>query len=140
MLAVPDGRTDVVVGDAFGNLAVPWHLATTEWTEEVKRVLKPGGLYALNVIDLGTLELLRAEAATLRETFDHVRLVTFGTDEEAEGGNGVLLASDRPIPGRALYEGEGVTSLSEETVESFAGGSEILRDDFAPADQLLTTP
>jgi MFS family permease len=140
MLSRPDHSADVVVGDAFGNYAVPWHLATTEWTGEVKRVLKPNGLYALNVIDLGTLELLRAEAATVLDAFDHVRLVTFGSDEEALGGNGVLLASDRKIPDRALLEYEGVTGLSEATLESFAAGAEILHDDFAPTDQLLTTP
>jgi MFS family permease len=140
MLSRPDDSADVVVGDAFGNYAVPWHLATTEWTEEVKRVLKPNGLYALNVIDLGTLELLRAEAATVLDSFDHVRLVSFGEDEEVLGGNGVLLASDRPIPDRVLLEYEGVTGLSETTLESFAAGAETLHDDFAPTDQLLTTP
>ena len=81
MLAVPSHSADVVVGDAFGNLAVPWHLATTEWAEEVKRVLKPGGLYALNVIDLPPLDLQRAEAATLLDAFDHARIVTYGAEE-----------------------------------------------------------
>ena len=28
----PTGSADVVVGDAFGGRAVPWHLATVEWT------------------------------------------------------------------------------------------------------------
>lgn len=140
MLDVPDKSADVVVGDAFGTYAVPWHLATTEWVEEIERVLKPNGLYALNVIDLGTLELMRAEAATVLDAFNHVRMVSFGSDEEALGGNGVLLASDRKIPDRALLEYEGVTGLSEATLESFATGSDVLRDDFAPADQLLTPP
>jgi spermidine synthase len=140
MLSRPEDSADVVVGDAFGNLSVPWHLATVEWGEEVKRVLKPDGLYALNVIDVGGLELLRAEAATLLETFDHVRMVSYGEDEKAIGGNSVLFASDRQIPDRALLEYEGITGLSEATLESFAAGAEVLRDNFAPADQLLTTP
>jgi spermidine synthase len=140
MLDLADDSADVVVGDAFGNYSVPWHLATTEWVEEVRRVLKPGGLYALNVIDLEQLELLRAEAATVLDSFAHVRLVTFGAPGELFGGNGVLLASDRPIPDRALLDNEISTGLEQAQLEAFAADAEILRDDFAPADQLLTPP
>jgi MFS family permease len=140
MLDVPDNSAQVVVTDAFGNLSVPWHLATTEWAEEVQRVLEPGGLYALNVIDLGPLDLQRAEAATLLDSFQHVRMVTFGSDGIARGGNAVLLASDRPIPDRAMFENEFTLEMSEESLEDFAADADVLRDDYAPADQLLTTP
>jgi SAM-dependent methyltransferase len=140
MLDIPDGSADVVVGDAFGSYSVPWHLATTEWVEEVKRVLKPGGLYALNVIDVEGLELLRAEAATVLDNFEHVRMVTFGIPGELFGGNAVLLASDRPIPDRALLDNEISVGFEQARLESFAADAEILRDDFAPADQLLTPP
>ncbi len=140
MLDIGSDSADVVVGDAFGNVSVPWHLATAEWTEEVKRVLKPRGLYALNVIDRNEFELQRAEAATLLDAFADVRLVTFGEEEHPLGGNAVLLASDRKIPETAMSEYEYVTSLSSNEVESFADGSEVLRDDYAPADQLLDAP
>lgn len=140
MLDVADDSADVVVGDAFGQLAVPWHLATVEWTEEVRRVLKPGGLYALNLIDLLPGDLLRAEAATLLDVFEHVRIVTFGVQERIAGGNAVLLASDRPIPDAAGSNNRIATTLSAAETESFAEDGEVLRDDYAPADQLLTTP
>lgn len=138
MLDVADSSADVVVGDAFGNLAVPWHLATAEWTEEVKRVLEPNGLYALNAIDLSPFDLQRAVAATLLDAFDHVRIVTFGSLGRPYGGNAVLLASDRKIPDAATTTGKEVTSMSESEVETFAADAEVLRDDYAPADQLLT--
>jgi spermidine synthase len=140
MLDVEAGSADIVVGDAFGNHAVPWHLATAEWADEVKRVLKPGGLYALNVIDSLPLDLLRAEAATLLDAFADVRLVTFGIEERAFGGNAVLLASDQPIPEAAGFRSREVTTVSYDEVQSFAEDAEVLRDDFAPADQLLTSP
>ncbi len=140
MLDVETESADVVVGDAFGNLSVPWHLATTEWAAEVKRVLRPGGLYALNVIDQPPLDLQRAEVATLLDSFRHVRVVTFGIEEHPLGGNAVLLASDRTIPESALTSNRVATFLSPREVESFAADAQILRDDYAPADQLMTTP
>ena len=140
MLDVADDSADVVIGDAFGNLSVPWHLATAEWTDEVKRVLKPNGLYALNVIDEGPMDLLRAEANTLLDAFDQVRIVTYGESERPTGSNAVILASDRPIPRAAATETEFTTTLSQPAVEAFAGDAQVLRDDYAPADQLLSTP
>jgi MFS family permease len=140
VLDVASGSVDVIVGDAFGNLSVPWHLATAEWTDEVKRVLEPGGLYALNVIDAPPLDLQRAETATLLDAFDDVRIVTFGALERPIGGNAILLASDRKIPDAAGTSNRFATTLSSGEVESFAEDAEVLRDDYAPADQLLTTP
>jgi spermidine synthase len=140
MLDVPTDSADVVVGDAFGYYAVPWHLTTDEWTEEVKRVLKPGGLYAVNVIDYLPLNLQRAETATLLDVFDHVRIVTFGAEEHPLGGNAVLLASDASIPPGAISENRITTSLNPHEVESFAASGRVLRDEYAPVDQLLTSP
>ena len=98
-ITMRDRRTrsaDVVVGDAFGGRAVPWHLATTEWAREVRRVLRPGGLYALNVIDNGDLRLMRAEAATLLEVFADVRLVARpGPGRRQPGAAGLRSATAR---------------------------------------------
>jgi hypothetical protein len=125
----PAASADVVVGDAFGNRAVPWHLTTTEFVADVRRVLRPGGLYALNVIDYQPLGLVRAEAATLLEAFGEVALVT----QRRPGGNFVFLASDRVPPTPA-----GARVLDRAAVERLAAGADPLRDDDAPADQLLT--
>jgi spermidine synthase len=135
----PVASADVVIGDAFGNYAVPWHLATGEWVAEVRRVLRPDGLYALNVIDYPPLDLLRAEAATLLEAFADVRLVAHPDwHRRPAGGNAVLLASDRPLPRGAGSDAEGAITLTRRQVVRFAAGAESLRDDYAPADQLLT--
>ena len=40
--------SDLVVGDAFGHLVVPWHLATREMAADISRTLREGGIYAQN--------------------------------------------------------------------------------------------
>jgi spermidine synthase len=139
MLDVESDSADVVVGDAFSNHSVPWQLTTKEWIAEVKRVLKPGGLYTMNLIDERPLEMLKAESATLLDAFTDVRLITFaGQGGGPLGGNAVLIASDRSLPKAAQSNAEGATTYVRPDVESIARGAEPLRDDYAPVDQLLT--
>lgn len=134
----PAGSADLVVGDAFSSRAVPWHLATAEWVEDVRRVLRPGGLYAINVIDHDPLKLLRGEAATLLEAFTDVRLVAHPGPNGPAGGNFVLLASDRRRAPGASSTARGAETLDRPDVERLAAGADPLTDDDAPADQLLS--
>ena len=86
----PARSADVVVGDAFGGRAVPWHLATREWARAGAPGPAPGGVYALNVIDQGGLRLMRAEAATLLDVFADVRLIARPGLARREPGPGGL--------------------------------------------------
>ena len=129
----PDDSADLVVGDAFGGRAVPWHLTTREFLEDVDRVMRPGALYAMNLIDRGGLKLVRAEAATLLEVFEHVAVIS---GNEATSGNHVLVASARPVR-ELLPEDPALTVREGADVVRFAAGADVLRDDHAPADQLL---
>ena len=135
---LPAGSADLVVGDAFSSRSVPWHLATAEWVEQVRRVLRPGGLYAVNMIDQEPLGLLRAEAATLLAAFADVRLVARAGPDGPAGGNLVLLASDRRLAPGARSTARGAETLDRADVERIAAGAEPLTDDYAPADQLLS--
>ncbi len=140
-----DATYDLVVGDAFGGLAVPWHLTTRELLRDVRRVLRPGGLYVANVIDYPPLAFARAELATLRDTFGHVALVGQPSRVTGQdGGNVMLLASDTPIPAQAM---EAVNRARGDTdvvitdaaaIDAFIGDAPVLTDDFAPVDQLST--
>src|SRR5918912_1961248 len=47
--AQPAAGYDLVVGDAFGHLVVPWHLATREMVAGVAGVLRANGVYTQNV-------------------------------------------------------------------------------------------
>lgn len=142
MLDLPSESADVVVGDAFSGYTVPWQLTTVEWLREVERVLKPGGVYTVNLIDFEPLEFVAAEEATFLEAFDHVQLAArVGEEGRPLGGNLVLTGSDRRLPplvaSRAVGA-EGVGTFTQPVVEELALGAEPLRDDFAPVDQLRT--
>jgi MFS family permease len=135
----PSGDQDLVIGDAFGHLVVPWHLTTREFVADVHRVLRPDGVFALNVIDRPSRRLIRAEVATVASVFANVLLIA---PPSAIGGetssNFVVLASDRSLPIDALRGRlSGVTVLSGADLNRFADHARVLTDDYAPVDQLL---
>jgi hypothetical protein len=141
------GQHDVVIGDAFGGVAVPWHLATREFTVKVRDRLRPGGVYTLNLIDYGPRDFLRAEVATVAAVFEHVGVLgrpgSFDDDGRGRGGNYVLLASDEPLPTEAILaantrRGRTDELLTGAALARFVADAPVLTDDRAPVDQLLT--
>ena len=109
---------------------------------EVRRVLRPGGVYVLNLIDHPPLRFARAQVATLLAAFDDVALVN-GPGEVlgVDGGNLVVVASDAGLDVAGLtaagrVDRRSVSSRGE--LERFAAGAPLLTDDDAPVDQLLT--
>jgi spermidine synthase len=143
---------DLVVGDAFGHLAVPWHLTTREFVADIRRVLRPGGAYALNMIDYPPDRLIRAELATIAAVFEHVALVAPAKAIAGTvGSNFVVLASEQPLPLDTLRRQlaaldllnqwvDPTTVLDGATLSSYVGDAPLLTDDYAPVDQLLTRP
>lgn len=141
----PRGVYDVVVGDAFGGLAVPWHLTTVEFLEQVRGRLEPGGVYVMNLIDFPPLGFARAEVATLREVFDHVAVLAPPARLAGRaGGNFVLVASDRPVNlagilARNADRGDDEAALvGDRQLTRFVDRAPVLTDAYAPVDQLLT--
>jgi spermidine synthase len=141
---VPGSSRDLIVGDAFGGVSVPWHLTTVEYVEEVRRVLRPDGVYAVNIIDFYPLGFARAELATLRRVFDHVALAADAYTLSGQGGgNLVAIASDSPVDKRTIdraFEKKQVAwdVIDGDRLTKWIGGAAVLTDDYAPVDQLLT--
>jgi MFS family permease len=148
-ITVQDGRLgvrseatdsrDVVIMDAFGGLSVPWHLTTRELVADVRRVLRPDGVYLVNVIDHGKELFAKAEIKTLQAEFPHV-LAIARPDEfgDASGGNFVLVASDRQIDLTKLRATVAPGNEVRDDLTGFVGDAPVLTDDYAPVDQLLT--
>jgi spermidine synthase len=137
---------DLVIGDAFGHLAVPWHLTTREFVTDVRRVLRDGGVYALNVIDFPPVRLVRAELATVMAVFEHVALIAPQQALDGRtGSNFLVVASTKPLPVEVLRVGVSVvprpaTLLDGDALLQWRGNPRVLTDDFAPVDQLLGRP
>jgi spermidine synthase len=144
--AEPTSRYDLVVGDAFGGVAVPWHLTTREFIKDIRDVLTPRGSYIVNMIDFPPTDFVRAEIATLGEVFDHVVLIApVELVDRSSGGNFIVVASDAPIDesaiDRRIVARRGNERLySGADLADFVGGARPLTDDHAPVDQLLTPP
>jgi spermidine synthase len=131
---------DVIVGDAFGGVAVPWHLATREFTADLGALLTDEGLYLLNVIDHGPRDFLRAEVATVADVFAHVAVLTRRGEP---GGNHVVIASHAPLPLDRIVAANGLRRrddvvIAGDALARLVGDARVLTDDRAPVDQLLT--
>jgi spermidine synthase len=146
LAAEPAGRYDLVIGDAFSGVVVPWHLVTVEFVEEIRRAMTPDGIYVLNLIDHPPLAFARAEVATLRREFAHVAVIAPpALFAEAAGGNIVVVASSAPFDAGAIQarnhaRGDDDLVVSNDTaLDAFVTSAPVLTDDYAPVDQLLAT-
>lgn len=147
---IESNSADVVVGDAFGSRAVPFHLATEEFLTDVERVVRRDGIYVANVIDGSRQEFLRAETATISEVFAHVALIRGPGIVQGRNGNSVVVASQSPLDLESLSErlssdedpssDSGVVGdlLIGAELDAYLDGATILTDDFAPVDQLIS--
>ena len=137
-------KYDVVFGDAFHDLAVPWHLTTKEFAQTVRARLDPSGVYLINMIDVfDSGRFLRAYVDTLREVFPHVQVLSMMPRQDDQQNTFLIMASmreqvwrdPRDAYGRPIsvvvYDGASMQELRRRT-EAI-----ILRDDFAPVEHLL---
>ncbi len=135
---------DVIIGDAFSDIAVPQHLVTREFFELVSSRLTPGGSYLMNVVDFeDRLAVLGALVRTLRRVFPVVEVWTVkASPEPGQRMVFVLAAGEQPTraasfavpaPDRTVFG-----ALETGLVQQIAGrDSLILTDDFAPIDRLM---
>lgn len=142
VLATDDAALDLLVVDAFVGLVAPHALSTREFVAQVRRVLRPGGLYAMNLIDVEPLELARAMAAGMLQHFPEVALIADpAVLEHRTSGNVLLVASDRPLPPEALGRSlaRDASQWEARTGRALAGmvqGHPPLTDDEPPKHQL----
>ena len=141
---------DVIYGDAFNDLSIPYHLTTVEFHRMLYDHLSDDGVYLANVIDdYESGEMLRAFINTMGEVFPHIYLVRWGRYDPGEIETIVAVGAKRPLDldylddierskqtfGRVL----GSTAVDQEELAAYrrAGRRVILTDDYAPVEQLV---
>ena len=143
-------RYDLVYGDAFNDLSIPFHLTTVEFNRIVANRLKPDGVYLTNIIDkFDGGEFLKAEVNALRAAFPHVYV--FGRGDRFapfDRNTYVVMAGKQPLD-RAAFDAIAsrdeaavrTTVLPEDRLNAYlvSGRAITLTDDFVPVDQLLAS-
>ena len=143
------GSYDIVIGDAFNDVSVPYHLTTREFNEQVKGLLTDDGVYVVNVVDkFHSGGFLRAVVTTLRASFPHVYLLADSKDfEEDNRFTFVVAGAMQPFTYADVYfasheaqRGDPeLTVMPQDELDEWlaAKHSILLRDDYVPVDNLL---
>jgi predicted membrane-bound spermidine synthase len=144
-LAAREDRYDVVIGDAFTDIAVPQHLVTEEFFRLVASRLRDDGVYLMNVIDhMDRLDALASIIRTLRAVFPVVEVWVerrpTGPDERMIF---VVLAGATPTA-QSVFSTKApgpfeFARLSARWTERTLARREavLLTDDYAPIDRLM---
>ena len=139
-------KYSLVLGDAFNDFSVPYHLTTREFNDLVRAHMTDDGIYVLNIIDGNELPFLGAFMRTLRATFPYIYLVPNNRSLKIIRNTYVVLASLAPIDIdrlRAFDGGDDWKNINDwlvtqaELDEITSNGNFILSDDYVPADNLL---
>lgn len=132
------GSYDGVFIDAYqGVMAIPFHLTTREFFEEVRGALAPGGVVGMNIIGRVDEErgLLCAMAQTLSAVFPVVRLHPI---HGPKGGLQNVIVAASPDAGADLAKVLVGTAFSQgyDAAALACRPGQVLTDDHAPAEWL----
>jgi spermidine synthase len=116
---------DAVASDVFVGPYVPEHLGTLEALEDVRRVLRPGGVYVANLIDEAPLRRARRQLATIAAVFGTPTLIAERAVLAGRRAGNLVVAAGRMLPARIAL---GTDVLAGEAAELWSGGARVLRD------------
>ena len=138
-----DRKYDVIVGDVFNDVIVPYHLLTREYVELIRSRLTEQGIYVLNVVDVPEDPLLlKSMYKTLKSEFAHVDLwIESGQSSVKRYTYVVSARNSAPMPEK-LVAGKGFKrSWDNITQHVISHGTPLadiplLTDDYAPVERL----
>lgn len=132
----PEQKYDVIFGDVFNDLSVPYHLTTKEFAQLVRQRLNENGLYVLNVVDeKPNGRFLGAMTRTMEEVFPYVYALPGGANKEGRGPQLVVGAFEE-IPWMT-WEQHPSTPKFDVLPMEVKGDYPVLTDSYVPTDQLL---
>jgi spermidine synthase len=145
------GKYDFVFGDAFNDLSVPYHLTTLEFTKQLRGLMKPNGLFLVNLIDSFKKGIfLPSYLRTLEEVFGkgNVHLITYSENYDNLGiSTFVIVASPKKLDMEDFtatirkQEGNGMLCfvMPPERLQQYLSERPgfVLTDDYVPVDNLI---
>jgi predicted membrane-bound spermidine synthase len=138
-------KYDVIIGDAFTDIAVPEHLITVEFFELVNQRLKADGVFLMNFMDnVERLDAFSAVAVSLQSVFKNVEVWTEASSpQKGERRVFVFLASDKKSDFNSIRlrvpEDTRFSVLDETFISSIIErkSPKLLTDDHAPLAYLM---
>jgi spermidine synthase len=134
--AEPAASYDLVLTDVYQAAQMPANVASFEFATQVARVLRPHGLYTVNLTDLPPLGHSRVQAATLRAVFPDVCLIAGRAMLRGRRYGNIVLAAAREagrlpvarLTARALRDPVAGVVLHGAALDRFVANAQPLRD------------
>jgi spermidine synthase len=144
-------KYDVIFIDAYNDLSIPYHLTTKEFAQQLKRILNTNGILLTNIIDnFQKGSFLPSYMRTLQQVFgeNNVHLISISPEFDKIAtstfivltGKDDLNIADFETFVRKYVSGEKSSSVvPDNMVDEFMrkNYSVVLRDDYAPVDNLI---
>ncbi|MEW6142892.1 MAG: fused MFS/spermidine synthase [Chloroflexota bacterium] len=146
---VSQQKYDIVIGDVFNDYATPYHLTTLEFDQALKEVMKPDGVYLLNIIDqYKDGRYMPSMIHTLQQVFRNIYLFSVVPSWDWPGrATFVIAATDRELDFNAYqaFVTEGGTKQAQgnmhnpAALEMYLAERQpiLLTDDHVPTDILM---
>ena len=142
----PPRSFDVIVTDAFHDIAIPYHLVTLEYARLAREKLKPGGLFTTNVVDaFPDPKMVKSLVKTLGHVFPEVDVWVDRIPQQPERLTYVISASDRKIGADLLEASSGLRRswfrINEPLEKTGTAMSElpVFSDDFVPVERMISS-
>jgi spermidine synthase len=149
LVAANAGQYDLVIGDAFNDLSIPYHLTTLEFDQQIKQALKPGGFYLALVIDkMVGGKFIPAYTSTLLQVWPAVQVLADGDPWQSSAPSTyVVAAGDAAVAPDRLATVHGQAGNGAVVTHIMPGDqmrewldaaqAPVLTDDYAPVDNLI---
>jgi predicted membrane-bound spermidine synthase len=139
-------KFDVIVTDAFHDIAIPYHLVTQEYLELVAERLTEEGLFTTNIVDAWPDPIMvKSMVKTLRTVFPHVHVWLEQVPDQPRRMTFVISASSKPITETRLDALKGFERSwyrVDEIIASTGTDSAslpVFTDDYVPVERMIAS-
>ena len=136
---------DVIVTDAFHDIAIPYHLVTLEYVRLAKSKLKPGGIFTTNIVDaFPDPKMVKSVMKTLQQEFNQVDVWLDHIPQTAQRMTYVISASENKISSDILESHKGLRRswfrINEPLLNTGTKMHDIpvFTDDFVPVERMIS--